>query len=201
MDTENPETVSQPAEPTNVRQQSQQSASEEKKSNKKLYIALGCLVLIIVVPVLGFICTTAGFFALNPTELFDEARYTTAKQDVDAMASGLRQMLIRDFDNDMTMISDACLNGAALPTINIVDDIDPTEGGDVTMLARCMSSYISQLPAPQEGFVYRWGVEGYSVPKYIFIGLTAVSQDDEELYPDYYYIINNQGEYDTSEEL
>ncbi|MCA9382476.1 hypothetical protein KC660_03660 [Candidatus Dojkabacteria bacterium] len=185
MDTENPETVPQPAEPTNVSQQSQQQVPEEKKSNKKLYIALGCLVLIIVVPVLGFICTTAGFFALNPTELFDEARYTTAKQDVDALHSGLRQYVLRDLDGQLVDLSEACLNGQALPVINSADGLDPTEGGDVSSLSICLSNYLSEIPTPPDGFEYRWGVDNAVNPTMLYVGATVTDSADEEMAPDY----------------
>lgn len=179
-----------------------QSQTDEGKSNKKVFVVIGCVLLLLVLSVCGGVVVFGGtvLTSLDPSGAMDEARYTVAKQDVDAMYSGLRQYVIRDLDGQYVDLSVECVNGQALPVINSLDGLDPTEGGDVNSLSACLASYISVIPTPPDGFVYRWGVDSAVNPTTVYVGATVTDSADEDSAPDYiqgdsYYQPEDSGSY------
>lgn len=147
------------------------------------------LVEILVVIALLALLAGAVFFALNPTQLFRDARNTTRRQDVDAVHSALRQYVLRDLDGDPAGLSAACLSGAALPVVDPSGGIDATEGGAITQLNTCLASYIAEMPTAPGTSSYRWGVDDAGSPVHVYVGVDSMEQDGDGNTPADYYLV------------
>ncbi|MCA9382524.1 prepilin-type N-terminal cleavage/methylation domain-containing protein [Candidatus Dojkabacteria bacterium] len=158
-----------------------------KRSNQSGFTLVEILVVIALLALLA----GAVFFALNPTQLFRDARNTTRRQDVDAVHSALRQYVLRDLDGDPAGLSDGCLSGGALPVIDVTDadPIGSAEGGPLTDLSTCLSSYIGEMPAAPGTSNYRWGVDDATTPVHVYVGVDTMEQDGDGNTPADYYLV------------
>lgn len=150
------------------------------------------LVEILVVIALLALLAGAVFFALNPTQLFRDARNTTRRQDVDAVHSALRQYVLRDLEGDPAGLggggTGSCVAGA-LPVIDPSDGIDATEGGPITDLGSCLNAYMADIPTAPTTSSYRWGVDDASSPVHVYVGVDSMEQDGDGNTPADYYLV------------
>jgi hypothetical protein len=166
----------------------------KKSSNKGLFIALGCIVILVVLFVCGiiFVLFGATFTAINPSETFKDARNVRKEQDVDAITAGLRQYLLRDLNDNFSLIvnPEYCNLPEGLAIIDPYDGISPNEGLPVETLSACLSDYISGLPTPVDGSSYRWGVDNLEYPAFVYVGVDSMEALDGVPVTDYYGTID-----------
>lgn len=174
-------------------QNTQEQASQTKSSNKKLFIAIGCIVFIVIALVCGGFLTLFGatFLAIDPSEAFKDARNVRREQDVDALTAGLRQYILRDLNGDISEIASVenCNLDQGLAVIDPNDGISPNEGLPIDSLSVCISDYIAGIPSSVEGSSYRWGVDNAEYPTMIFVGVDSMDSVGGEPVNDYYNVI------------
>lgn len=155
------------------------------KRNEKGFTLVEILVVIAILAILA----GAVFFALNPTQMFRDARNTRRRQDVDAVAAAVRQYVLRDLQGDPLAIQTTC-GLAALPEVDVTDadPIGAAEGGAITDLATCLADYIAVMPTAPSGSSYRWGVDDDTNPTHVYVGVSSMETVDGAAVPDYYLV-------------
>jgi len=155
------------------------------KQNQKGFTLVEILVVIAILAILA----GAVFFALNPTQMFRDARNTRRRQDVDAVAAAVRQYVLRNLQGDPALISDpANCDLAALPVMDPVGGVDATEGGPLSDLSTCLSDYMAVMPTAPGSSVYRWGVDDATSPTHVYVGVDSMEEVDGDT-PDDYYLV------------
>lgn len=155
------------------------------KQNQKGFTLVEILVVIAILAILA----GAVFFALNPTQMFRDARNTRRRQDVDAVAAAVRQYVLRNLQGDPSVLGDAAnCNVAALPVMDPTDGVDAAEGGPLSDLATCLSDYMAVMPTAPGTSTYRWGVDDAASPTHVYVGVDSMEEVDGATPADYYLV-------------